>query len=191
MAGDKIRQSSGVLDNRHGNQRLRRDLLTKLYPFLELMNDAARQRFHFHGAVDFIFMQDDRHLIVIFQRRKIAQLRPANALNQHTKSAARHFQELTHFGDCADIIKIVAFRLVHIGIALRAEQNPPVLCHRPLQSRHGAFPPRVKMNDHIRKDDHAPQRQKWHLDCLFHPIFSFPVPVTAQVRIPPADFPRS
>ena len=54
MAGNQIREPSGIINDGHGNQRLGRNLLGQAHPFFKLMHYSPVECLHIHRRIDFI-----------------------------------------------------------------------------------------------------------------------------------------
>src|SRR3546814_14919010 len=74
------------------------------------------------------------------------------ALYEHTNGAVGQLQKLEHGGDHADVVEIVALRIVLAGIELGDEEDFLVAFHRGLERGNRAVAADEQRHEHVREN---------------------------------------
>ena len=89
----------------------------------------------------------------------LAHARARQPLDEHFDRAVGQLQHLQDGRERADLIEVARLRIVDVGLLLRDQQDLLVVLHRFVQRDDRRLPPDEQRDDHVRVDDHAPQRQ--------------------------------
>ncbi len=159
-SGDGIGQFAGIVDIAQLLDRLFAELLVELGIFTELLDHLAHHGNHFatrrgHGV-------DDRHAGFDMRagRGQIFEGCAVAALNQHAHGAIGELEQLEHLRDHADIVEVVAHRIVATGIKLRQQENVLAAFHRRFERRNRFVASDEQRHDHTGKDHDIAQGEE-------------------------------
>ena len=164
MRGDGIGQPVGIFDTGDRTQHLARDLLVQLDVLVEGIQQRAHQPLHFLGS-PLVRRQ--------FQRRHLGDetglgfgepvdAHAVVALHQYLDRAVRQSQQLQHVRQSADGVQIAGSRVVHLGAALRDQDDALVLLHRQVERVDRFLPTDEQRDHHVRIDDDVAEWQNRH-----------------------------
>ena len=160
VGGDRVGETTAVIDAGHRSQDLRRDLLVELDVLVELGEQRAAHR------LDLVRVPG-----VSGQRRRLRgqelafvddtdDRRAMRALDQHLDGAIGQFQHLQHRGHAADRIEVLGAGVVLRCGLLRDEQDVLARVHRHVERLDRLRAPDKQRDHHVRKHDDIPQRQQ-------------------------------
>ncbi len=156
----EIRQSPVIVDIYDDRHHLGRHGLSKRDRLLEIVSDVSRKRFDFerlgNGRVRDRF---DGSLKVDVTRVVPRHANAADALDEDADPVVRQFQHPHDHRRGADRVEVAVLGLFDRGVALRREQDHPVVGQRLLDGGDRPVAAHKERHDHVREDDDVPERQ--------------------------------
>ena len=101
----------------------------------------------------------DPRLRKVVGARKMLQANPGDPLDEEADPAVRQFEHAHDRGRRADLVEVGLLRLLDRGVALRHQQDHPVLGERLVDRADRALPAERKRNDDERIEDGVLERQ--------------------------------
>ena len=138
----------------------RRHFLVELGIIFKLVDDRAHQRSGFCTLGNLLFEQFDigqyKTFAFLFERQMPGALL---AFDEHANRAIGQFEQLQDRRNHAEIIKLIAGRIIFRRIELSDEKNFLVRIHRLLERHHGFVAADKQRYDHIREHHNIAQWQ--------------------------------
>ena len=166
VGSNGIGQTPRLIDARQRGQDLRRNLAVQLDVVLELGNQRALEHVRFAGRDIQLVLDEGDVGGKELGCPGLGQIGPRAALDEHLHRAIRQLQQLQNRGQRTDPVDVLEGRLVHIGLLLGDEQNLLAGLHRLVQRLNRTRAPHKQRNDHVRVNDHIPQRQDRYVQAV-------------------------
>src|SRR3546814_1978651 len=160
IGGYRVGKPARFLDLADLHRNVGRDLLVQPDILLELLGNRAHQRLHLGAARLLLVDQGYVRLQIFAGYVDRIDLRALAPLHQHLHGPVRQIQKLQHGGQRADVVQILARRVLVRRIELRDEKDRFVRHHRRFQRGDRLFTADEKRNDHLRETEKVPQRQQ-------------------------------
>ncbi|EAQ29638.1 hypothetical protein NAP1_02660 [Erythrobacter sp. NAP1] len=164
-SGDCVSKLAGIIDIGQVDIGLFAHLLVELGVFAELLDHLAHQRGDFAARDGFGFLNVDfcEEVVVFFAQARQCSARCA--FNKHANCAVRQLQKLKHLRNDADVIEVIAFRIVAGRIKLGEEEDIFRRFHRRFKRGNRLVTPNEERNDHAGKDDDVAKGKKRKMLC--------------------------
>jgi hypothetical protein len=156
---DGVGEATGLLDAGERGEDLRRHLAVELHVLLELRDHRAHQHVHLALVVGFALAEHAGLGGEEISRDQLLDLCALDALDQHLDGAVGQLQQLQDRRDGADVVEVLGSGIVHVGLALREQQDLLVHLHGLLERDYRALAADEQRDDHVRVHDHVAQRQ--------------------------------
>ncbi len=135
----------------------RRQFLVELGVGFELLDRRAHQRLDLDALGHTLFQNLDRRLQIAVRLGQLDQPPARLALDQHAHGTVGQLQQLQHGRGDADLIQVLARRIVLRGVELRDEEDFLVGVHRRFQRRDRFVAADEQRHDHVRENDDIAQ----------------------------------
>ncbi len=160
MSDDGIGQPRRVENTGNGGHHFRRYFFTQTDVFFKSVVDSADQGLGRRGFIDifgeFLNVGIER-IVVGDETQDTGTLTP---LDQHLDGAVGKLEHLDDLTQGSDLVEILKFRIIDLGIFLSDQKKSFTLLHGALYRLDRLCPTDKKRNHHVRKNDNIAQWQK-------------------------------
>ena len=163
VGGDDVGQLVGLVHVHHGAQRLLRHTHAGIAILFKKGVRGTHQRLHLGGVGRYVLTHQPHgghQARVLLQDG--SQHPAADTLHQHTDAVAGQVQHLLDLGNRAHAAQIAQLRLIDFSIHLCHQKDALVAHHGLLQRGHALGPAHIKVQHHMGKNHHPPERKHRH-----------------------------
>ena len=157
---DEVGEPARLLDAHRGDEHFLRNGLAELGRLLEVGDQVAHERLGLDVDLGDLRDELDADLEVRVLLDELEDSHALLAFDERLRGAVRQLQLLQHGRHAADLVEVVAHRVLRVGLALCHQRDEVVLAHGLLEGGYRPLPADEERHDEVREEDEVPQRDE-------------------------------